>query len=259
MWKTLDMHLLAGLPTRDVSEPYLMEELTTTIEQLLHWYRFDWKACSTTHCAIELAPELDAKPNESDLDSSDESNYDTRYRKKSWGSMKTSGHSPTREYFGKSARKHKEEKKSSKTTSTDIDRLIDDKSSLSISDPAYTWAYYKAFMLNPSITQIFNKPKQQVALNPSSNTTGAERRQTHSSTMMTTQSNICSPNTLPLFLCYGCSSHQHTLRNCQLIQDLLCRGLLVYNQWRHITLPDDEGPLQCEGGKMLLDTYYRTT
>ena len=126
MRKTLDTHLLAGSPTRDVSEPYMMEEITTTIERLLHRYRFNWKACSTTHCGTELAPESDAEPNDSDLDSSDESDYDTRYWKKSRGSRKTSSHSPTREYSGKSARKHKEEKKPRKTSSTDIDRLIDD-------------------------------------------------------------------------------------------------------------------------------------
>ena len=79
MQKTLDTHLLAGSPTRDVSEPYMLEEITTTIERLLHQYRFDWNACSTTHCATELAPQSDAEPNDSDSDSSDESNYDTRY------------------------------------------------------------------------------------------------------------------------------------------------------------------------------------
>ena len=101
-----------------------MEEITTTIEQLLHWYRFDWKACNTTQCATELAPESDAEPDDSESDSLDESDYDTRYQKKSRGPRKTSSHSPTREYAGKSARKHKEEKKPSKTSSTDIDRLV---------------------------------------------------------------------------------------------------------------------------------------
>ena len=129
----------------------------------------------------------------------------------------------------------------------------------SISDPAYARAYYKAFMLNPSITQIFNKPMQQVVLNWSSDNTGAECRQTNSSTTTTTQSNLPTLNTMPPFSCYGCSSHQHTLHNCQLIQDLLCRGLLAYNQWRDIILPRDNGPLRCEGGKTLLNVYYWTT
>ena len=110
-------------------------------------------------------------------------------------------------------------------------------------------------MLNPSITQIFDKPKQQVALNQFGNTTGAERRQTHLSTMTTTQSNVPSLNTMPPFSCYGCGSHQHTLCNCQPTQDLLCRGLLVHDQQRHITLPHNKGPLQCEGGETLLDMY----
>ena len=50
-----------------------------------------------------------------------------------------------------------------------------------------------------------------------------------------------------------------TVRNCQPIQGLLCRGLLVYDQQRHITLPHDKGPLWHEGGETLLDAYYQTT
>jgi hypothetical protein len=33
-------------------------------------------------------------------------------------------------------------------------------SKLNISDPAYARAYYKAFMLNPNITHVFDKPKK---------------------------------------------------------------------------------------------------
>ena len=42
MWKTLDTHPLAGSSTRDVSERYTVEEITTTIEQLLHQYRLQY-------------------------------------------------------------------------------------------------------------------------------------------------------------------------------------------------------------------------
>ena len=78
--------------------------------------------------------------------------------------------------------------------------------------------------------------------------------------MSTTQNNVPTPNTMLLFRVMAAAAiNIHTLHNCQLIQDLLHRGLLVYDQWRHITLPHDKGPLRREGGEMLLDVYYQTT
>ncbi|KAF8547329.1 hypothetical protein OG21DRAFT_1490321 [Imleria badia] len=158
MREKVETHLLAGSPTKDISQPFTVEEISNTMERLLHQYQFNWKGCSADHCYTEPTPESD--------DSSDESDYHSRkqYRKNKV-SRRTPEPSPTREWPPRShMKKHKEEKKSTKAPSREIDQLINDMSKLNISDPAYVVAYFKALMINPKVTQVFDKLKKEGAL-----------------------------------------------------------------------------------------------
>ncbi|KAG8213826.1 hypothetical protein J3R82DRAFT_10545 [Butyriboletus roseoflavus] len=114
-------------------------------------------------------------------------------------------------------------------------------------------------MINPKITQVFDKPKKpnNIGEGRYRNSDTQVPRQKMSRPTATPNSRITpmTPNQPP-FNCFGCGSHQHTLRNYNPIQDLVRRGELVYNQRGQLGIPGYDYLLRREGAETLLDVYY---
>jgi len=104
-------------------------------------------------------------------------------------------------------------------------------------------AYYKAYLINPDIAKICEKPRK-VDSGPASST----RENTTTTGAGNTPKQIIprprdpqKPTTIPPFKCFGCGSADHTLRNCVPIQNLVSKGHLVNDSRNRITLPNKKG------------------
>ncbi|KAG8215181.1 hypothetical protein J3R82DRAFT_8699 [Butyriboletus roseoflavus] len=118
-------------------------------------------------------------------------------------------------------KKKKEERKPTKTTINGIDQLIDKMSKLSVDDPGYARAFFKALLTNPKITQIFEKPRKE-------STTGNNR------ILVLRNLGKYYLDLLPMPLEHPLTPlPNHPLTTL----DLFRRGELVYNQREELGLP----------------------
>jgi hypothetical protein len=138
-------------------------------------------------------------------------------------------------------------------------------SKLNISDPSYAQVYFRVLTLDLLIAEVFKWPRKVTTLigNKDCRTMNVLDSE---STQLTPQRGTTSmntkhsspPTTTPPFTCFGCGSHQHQLRECAPIQDLVTHGELVYDRHGRVIIPHSQGPLRREPGENLLAAYYRT-
>lgn len=109
----------------------------------------------------------------------------------------------------------------------EMDDLIRRMQSININDSLYATLYYKAYKLDPEISQVVPRP-------------GFDRYRGSYSGSQTSR-NIApgqQNNGRPMYHCYGCGKSGHNMRNCDEINQLLAKGTIRRDENGKLTMGD---------------------
>ena len=133
-----------------------------------------------------------------------------------------------------------------------MDEPVDKMNKLSIHEPAYAKAYFKAISINPLAEKVY----------PMSVTKG--------SNILTTKGRVNNQQSVPInqentenqtrrrfsySTCIGCASPDHQTRHCPAIKQLVIDKQLVYNEDYQLCLPNSSRPLYRVGSQTLVEAY----
>ena len=130
-------------------------------------------------------------------------------------------------------------------------------SRLSLTDPAYTKAYFKALTLDPLMAWVVEKLRRNdtFTTNQQPQTLSTNEPTPTDTPQWNITTNTQPLRTTPPFNCYRCGSHAHALRDCGPLIELVNKGLLSRDSNYKVCLPN--GQLICwQQGEMLLDAYH---
>ncbi|KAL0948610.1 hypothetical protein HGRIS_010420 [Hohenbuehelia grisea] len=126
---------------------------------------------------------------------------------------------------------------------SEVEELIQQLNSMSISNPAYGLLYFKALKLDKSITDCVKSPlKNLSAANKCllfSISTGTLDDHTPAAPMQPVQMAMPAPAQMGDRSCFGCGELRTPIRFCQAIQELLQNKVIIRNMnTNQLTLPD---------------------
>ena len=157
MWSKVETHLLAGNTTKNVTEPFTVKEISTIVEQLLHRNWFD---CKRQHSHYKYedsdtdSESSSSSESESESSESSESEPKTKHKQnKMKKPSKSTQKNPKPQSTSNKPNKPKDDTKGNTKPSADINSLIDEMSRLSLTDPAYTKAYFMLWLSTPNIME----------------------------------------------------------------------------------------------------------
>ena len=216
MREKIETLLLAGNSKRDISQPFPINDITAVMQTLFHRQRFDAKRLrqkySSTHHKYE----------ESEAEESDDSGYDTdpesdseeedkKPKQKSSKQTKGKSHSPSP---NASSTKPEPAKTTNSTTpkkagtkDDSIDDLISKMSKLSINEPAYAVAYFKALTISPIISEVFARP---IVRGNTSGPNQSNQDQVRNTPISQNNTNGNQPPITTYSRCLGCGSPEHS-------------------------------------------------
>ncbi|KAL0945058.1 hypothetical protein HGRIS_012012 [Hohenbuehelia grisea] len=126
----------------------------------------------------------------------------------------------------------------------EVEELIQQLNSMSISNPAYGLLYFKALKLDKSITDCVKSPLQEPFPQPT-NAYYSQSPQVPSmitppaAPMQPVQMAMPAPAQMGDRSCFGCGELGHPIRFCQAIQELLQNKVIIRNMnTNQLTLPD---------------------
>ena len=212
------------MPKSDISQPFPINDITTVMQTLFHCQCFDAKwlrqKYSSTHHKYE----------ESEAEESDDSGYDTdpesdseeedkKLKQKSSKQTKGKSHSPfpnvpsTKPEPAKTTNSTSPKKAGTKDDS--IDDLISIMSKLSINEPAYAVAYFKALTISPIISEVFAWP---IVKGNTSGSNQSNQDRFHNTPISQNNTNGNQPPITTYSQCL-CGSPEHSFRNCPAIRE----------------------------------------
>ena len=242
-----------------------IDDITTVMQTLFHCQRFDAKQLrqkySSTHHKYE----------ESEAEESDDSGYDTdpesdseeedkKLKQKSSKQTKGKSHSPSP---NASSTKPKPAKtinstlpKKAGTKDDSIDDLISKMSKLSINEPAYAVAYFKALTISPIISEVFARP---IIRGNTSRPNRSNQDQVCNTPISQNNTNGNQPPIMTYSQYLGCGSPEHLFQNCPAIREKIAKQQLVYTPDNRLALPGSERPLRKRANQTLLEAYQEAT
>lgn len=165
--RKLENRLLARSPTRSLSEPFEVQEINEAAEAVLQRDRFDAHYEDSDPDTGSDSEDSDEDTDSSDSDSEDDLRRMRRRIKKkarySKGKLRASvsdsdSESSEEEASTYKKRHSKSKKKVGSKTEPEIDAIIKELNSMSISDPAYAALVFKGMKLDANILQVVRAP-----------------------------------------------------------------------------------------------------
>src|SRR5882724_5701914 len=121
----------------------------------------------------------------------------------------------------------------SKDTPKDTDEiadLIDQLAGLDIKDPSYPAMYFRIIVHAPNMVPFLAKPSTHSSeISTCSNTTGP---------ILAPTTTMTAPQAVNSSTCYFCGKTGHGVRRCQLCEDMISAGTILWNDQGRITWPD---------------------
>jgi len=248
----IEGRILVRNPTRDLSEPFEVDEMDLAATAILQRDRFDRAlddSDSDEDSSANESSSEDSDDESSESESEDEKEKRRRRARKQSRSRKSDEASKREESRGK-GKTAAGKKRIVSGGRSEVVELIHQMNLLTRDDPEYGLAYYQALKLDPDIARVVSepalqKPVYQQAARPKNfayqaqaapYATGANavRPRTESSPM----SQGSPPPRAPEMTCYGCGDTGHGMGRCKTLADLIARGLLTRDSEGRIMYPD---------------------
>lgn len=236
----------------DLTQPQEVSKVMEALKDLFKRNRFDAEESSDSD-----SEDSSSNDSEDSEDSSSESDYPRGHLPTSKKSKHVPKHKKQDKKPPKKHARHEEEEesdnppfKSHKSSSykepqDDMEDLIRRMQSISINDSLYATLYYRAYKLDPEISQIVPKP-------------GFDGfRRTYRSAP--TAGNIApgARNNSPgEYVCYGCGKTGHNVRNCEEINQLIAKGTIKRDSNGRLTMGDGS-PIVRARGEPFVQAIYK--
>ncbi|KAN0087819.1 hypothetical protein V8E55_006440 [Tylopilus felleus] len=160
-----DTYFWVGLPYNLKDKPFSIKDVTNVMETLLHRRHFDAKRLKSRYSKKEYTDtdsesDLDDSDMDNSMDNESDSGFET-YTPKRKSKRKSKKYLKDKEDKQKSSKDDQGKtsttpKKVSKQDTTD--ELVDKMNTLSIHEPAYAKAYFKAISINSLVEKVYPMP-----------------------------------------------------------------------------------------------------
>ena len=250
----------AQIPNYDASEPYTIEQICSVAEN--HFKRNKFTEMVFNPLKYQPDDDSDSEDSDDSSDSDSDSDYDSRKKRKLRKKKKT-----------KHIKKHVEKGKPTQKyqgPEEDIEGMIHQLNTMSLSDPKYGHLYFKVMKLDTSgLAQkcVYREPPHiiQPQVIARANPPMVATSRTSPSIQ---RPPVTFPNNLPIRNrpmvgqmgphCYGCSGNDHRLGECPRMKELLREGTVVLDATNHRYYMSDGGSIMRRNGESLADAALRT-
>jgi hypothetical protein len=243
----IENRLLAQDPTRSLATPWPVEKVEAAAEAILQRDRFDRNLIDSDE---EEQDETDEEDSQDEADSSDEDSEaelkrlkrKTKRLKEMSAMRKAKKKTLTKKYIDSDDEDEPRQKKASATKSApskannqqEVEELIKQLNTMSLDDPGYGFAYFKAIKLDKDVEKVVRRP-----LNGSQNQSrapGQNNRRDAPPHMGGPQQGGFMPR--PPMRCFGCGEIGHGISNCQKTNELIQAGVLAHDHAGRIVRGD---------------------
>lgn len=269
----LENRLVATNPTRSLEDPFQVTEINTAAEALLQRHRFDSHYMDSDEDSDISKDDSDSDEDSEDSDSEDDLKRLRRRIKKrakySKGKPRASVSESESEDSDEEhiSSRHKNSKPSKKKVSSrkepDIESLIKELNTMSISDPKYAALVFRAMKLDPDILKVVRAPvfntnpsvppapyfprQQQSHFQPQQQSQFQPQRPPHMNAPFPPRQNNMGvgqqfnqpprPQQQPN-QCFACNGSGHMMSNCPTMNELVARGAVIRNPDGRWTMSD---------------------
>ena len=248
----IENRLLAQDPTRSLARAWPVDRVEAAAEAILQRDRFDRNLIDSDDEEDDETDDEDSREDEADSSDEDSEAEIKRLKKKAKKLKelstvrKTKKKLLTKKYIDSDDEDSRPKKVASKNSSTgksgdhqEVEELIKQLNSMSLNDPGYGIAYFKAIKMDKDVEKVVRRPMNGNGGNGNNNRAPNNppfRRDPPPH--LTNQSAPPGEYQRPPMKCYGCGGLNHGIMSCNEILDLINKGILVRDQTGRITKAD---------------------
>ena len=277
----LESRIMSQNPTHDLADPFDAATIAKAAESLLKRDRFDNDRLPTDDDDTEINIDSD----ESDSDSSDSSDVDDRRRKsrRSHSSSKKSAKRQKKVSF-KDTKKTLHESSAESDSDNDgstisqrqqvakerkppasrpaqsagdaeVEELIRRMENMSLDDPSYATAYFRAVSMNPIVKDIVPSPKERRRTFTATPPNGGRNFQREPPPHLAREPPMGT--SIDDFRCIGCSDPNHRMSDCPQLNEFIAQGKIKRNALGRFVMADNRF-IRRNPGENLVDAIKRT-